>query len=99
MNKIGLTLKSRLDDPRSRRNGAGEARKFPAVAGNSQKPSHPPRLRGGVFPSPPFWQLSPRVILADHHTYRDLKEVNALKAVADREVIRLLNKDLSSSKQ
>jgi hypothetical protein len=40
-----------------------------------------------VFPSPPFCQLSPRVILADHHTYRDLKEVNALKAVADREVI------------
>ena len=65
----------------------GEARTFPAVAGTSQKPSHPPRLRGGVFPSPPFCQLSPRVILADHHTYSFVKEVHALKAVADREVI------------
>ena len=72
---------------RGRRNDSGEARRVSAVAGNSQKPPHSPRLRGGVFPSPPFCQLSPRVILADHHTYRVLKEVNALKAVADREVI------------
>ena len=57
------------------------------MAGNSQKPPHPPRLRGGVFPSLPFCQLSPRVILADHHTYSRLKEVNALKAVVGREVI------------
>jgi len=60
---------------------------FSAVAGTFQKPPHSPRLRGGVFPSPPFCQLSLRVILADHHTYRDLKEVNPLKAVAGREVI------------
>ena len=62
-------------------------RGFSAVAGNFQKPPHPPWLREGGFSSPPFWQLSPRVILADHHTYRDLKEVNALQAVAGREVI------------
>ena len=60
---------------------------FSAVAGTFQKPPHSPRLRGGVFPSPPFCQLSLRVILADHHTYSLVKEVNPLKAVAGREVI------------
>ena len=44
---------------RGRRNDSGEARRVSAVAGNSQKPPHSPRLRGGVFPSPPFCQLSP----------------------------------------
>ena len=36
---------------------------------------------------PALLPAHPRVILADHHTYRIVKEVNALKAVADREVI------------
>ena len=35
-------LKSRFNALRGRQNGSGEARRFPAVAGNSQKPSQRP---------------------------------------------------------
>ena len=70
---------------------------FPAVAGTSKAASFPAAPWRSV-PQPALLPAFPRVILADHHTYRDLKEVNALKAVADREVIRLLYKRLSSSK-
>ena len=82
--KAAPTPPKAASTPRVRQNGSEEARK---VAGTFQKPPHSPRLREGVFPSPPFCQLSPQVILADHHTYRNVKEVNALKAVVGREVI------------
>ena len=44
------------------------------------------RLHGVVFHSPPS-ASSPPVILADHPTYRYIKDVNPLKAVAGTEVI------------
>ena len=84
--EAGISQKPPQRPPGPRKRLRGSEKVFP-VAGISQKPPHCPRLRGGVFPSPPFCQLSPRVILADYHTYRYLKEVNPLKAVAGREVI------------
>ena len=84
---LPATLKSRLYAPGEAETALKKQEGFPAVASTTQKQPHPPRLREGVFPSPPFCQLSPQVILADHHTYRNVKEVNALKAVVGREVI------------
>jgi len=42
---LPATLKSRFNDSRGHRNGSGEARRFQAVAGTSQKPFQP-------FPGP-----------------------------------------------
>ena len=98
--RLPATLKSRFNAPpeppkRLRRNEKG----FHGSRHLSKAASSPAAPWRSV-PQPALLPaLSPRVILADHHTYRCVKEVNALKAVADREVIRLLCKYLSSSKQ
>ena len=54
---------------------------------HNSKAASSPAAPWRSVPRPALLPALPRVILADNHTYSSVKDVNALKAVADREVI------------